>query len=543
MNKKLILLPFLAISLLVGCSSTNNGSSTSKEDSQSGSESGSSDVAKEIWEEDEVEGESTIQQVKEGTAGEYYTVRGTVVANSGSTLAIYRKGQFLYCYNFNATNHDNIAEHPLGSFVEIHAISSAYEGSVQLTAYNVGNIGEDKYDQDATLKVLQEKGETVNPVKVSAAADFANANAAGMLMEVEFVAGGDFTFDAANNNNQDLAGKVGEFDLTLRMEKYLPADVKTALLEANPAQFADHATYKVVALGAATSSGNVRGLLVEGSSWSKTADAHFDDPTEVLLDSTENEVEVGKTLALDWAVMPETAKQEVTFSSSDDTKATVDANGVITGVAAGEVTITATATAKPEVKGTFKVTVVEPVAAPVALPTEGLTLDLATIQGDIEAAGGTALGTSYKGAQEVTRGTTGIDYTVSANTNLIKATGAYTASGALGVDCLQAKKETGAFITIDSRIVSASKVTIIMYATYATEAAKYIPTVQVGVGEAIAANELAEGDAAGVSTEKKDGTYTIYEYTLTYDITVENERISFVAPTGAALKFSSILVK
>lgn len=382
MNKKIFLLPFLAVSLLVGCTGAQTNPSGGQSQSGSGSQG-----QKEIWEEDEVEGESTFAQVKAGEAEQYYTVRGTVVANSGSTLAIYRKGQFLYCYNFKAEAHENLADHPLGAYVEIHAQSSKYEGSTQLTAYNVGaektSAG---YDLAASLKVLAEKGEEVAPYKITNPADLANGIGAGMLMEVDFVPHADYTFTVNTNANQDLEGDVNGAKFSIRLEKFLPQAVQTALLEANPAQFADHATYKMVLLGAATSSGNVRGLMIEGSSWSKTADAEFADPTSVLLESTETTVVVGRTLALDWAVLPDNAKQAVTFESSDENVATVDEAGVVTGVAAGPVTITAAAVVDPTKTAELALTVVEPEADPLAAPLKLDFSEQAAIDGELNAA-------------------------------------------------------------------------------------------------------------------------------------------------------------
>ena len=372
MNKKLFLLPFLTISLLVGC---NNNSNSTPADS-----SNSEPAAKKIWELDEVEGESTIQQVKEGTAGQYYKVRGTVAANTGSTLAIYRKGQFLYCYNFKADATDKLKAHPLGSYVEIYAQSSAYSGSVQLTAYDVGTEkSTDKYDLAASLTVLENEGEPIEPVTVTTAAELANAPAAGKLMKFDFVPKKDFTFAADATDNQDLEGYIGETLFTLRLEKYLDADAKTALLAANPAQFAIGAKYSVVALGAATSSGSVRGIICEGSSWVKTDDAHFAEPTAVVVapadGSTTVEVEIGKTTLLDFLVQPNNAKQVVTWSSENTAIATVEAvgdQGKVTGVAAGKVKIIATSVDKNTVKGEFEVTVIKSAAAPI---TETVKLD------------------------------------------------------------------------------------------------------------------------------------------------------------------------
>lgn len=54
-------------------------------------------------------------------------------------------------------------------------------------------------------------------------------------------------------------------------------------------------------------------------------------------------VEVGKTVTITAKVAPDNAtNKNVTWASSDDTKATVDNKGVVTGVAAGTVEITAT---------------------------------------------------------------------------------------------------------------------------------------------------------------------------------------------------------
>ena len=359
MNKKLFLLPFLTISLLVGC---NNNPKPSPADSSS-----SEPAAKKIWELDEVEGESTIQQVKEGTAGQYYKVRGTVVANTGSTLAIYRKGQFLYCYNFKADATEKLKDHPLGSYVEIYAQSSAYSGSVQLTAYDVGTEkSSDKYDLAASLTVLENEGETVEPATVTTAEELANAPAAGKLMKFDFVPKRDVTLTADATDNQDVEGYIGETAFTLRIEKYLPSDVKTALLAANPAQFAIGAKYSVVALGAATSSGSVRGVLCEGSSWVKTDDAHFAEPTAVAIDTedgTTRQIVAGESLKLVFEVSPKTAKQAVVWSSSNDNIATVTADGdfgKVTAVAAGTVKITAKAADKETVKDEIEFTVVAP---------------------------------------------------------------------------------------------------------------------------------------------------------------------------------------
>jgi hypothetical protein len=68
-------------------------------------------------------------------------------------------------------------------------------------------------------------------------------------------------------------------------------------------------------------------------------------------------VEVGATTQLTAAVAPEGASTAVVWSSSNVGVATVDTNGLVTGVADGPVTITATATDGSKKTGTYAVTV------------------------------------------------------------------------------------------------------------------------------------------------------------------------------------------
>lgn len=74
--------------------------------------------------------------------------------------------------------------------------------------------------------------------------------------------------------------------------------------------------------------------------------------------SGETTVAAKSQIALTATVLPEgVSNKDVIWSSSDETKATVDANGVVTGKAAGSVTITATSVADGTKKGTLDITV------------------------------------------------------------------------------------------------------------------------------------------------------------------------------------------
>lgn len=65
------------------------------------------------------------------------------------------------------------------------------------------------------------------------------------------------------------------------------------------------------------------------------------EATSVTLNKTTTSIKVGANETLTATVTPDEASQTVTWASSDDTKATVDASGKVTAVAEGTATITA----------------------------------------------------------------------------------------------------------------------------------------------------------------------------------------------------------
>lgn len=81
--------------------------------------------------------------------------------------------------------------------------------------------------------------------------------------------------------------------------------------------------------------------------------------TKLTLSESSAEVSIGKTLTLSCTIEPSNAtNKELIWSSSDETIATVDAQGVVTGVKAGTVTITVASKSNPSVKAICRVTVV-----------------------------------------------------------------------------------------------------------------------------------------------------------------------------------------
>ena len=86
----------------------------------------------------------------------------------------------------------------------------------------------------------------------------------------------------------------------------------------------------------------------------------------VLLNKAAGRVAIGGTATITAQVRPSNAADaSVTWTSSDETIATVE-NGVVTGVAAGKVTITATSVEMPDVSASCEITVID-VSAPQSL--------------------------------------------------------------------------------------------------------------------------------------------------------------------------------
>ncbi len=81
-------------------------------------------------------------------------------------------------------------------------------------------------------------------------------------------------------------------------------------------------------------------------------------PQEMTIVGPENDtIKVGKSASLSVSVYPEGAFDEVTWSSSDETVATIDSDGVVLGLKEGVTTITATSTRDSNITATLELNV------------------------------------------------------------------------------------------------------------------------------------------------------------------------------------------
>src|SRR6218665_672313 len=112
-------------------------------------------------------------------------------------------------------------------------------------------------------------------------------------------------------------------------------------------------------------------LLFVSSCKDKKTDPVENKVTSIAIEPSSPAVAVGFTQQLTATVLPaDAAKKEVTWSTGDETKATVDATGKVTGVAKGTAVITATATDGSNVKGTVTVNITVKATSVVITPAE-----------------------------------------------------------------------------------------------------------------------------------------------------------------------------
>lgn len=91
-----------------------------------------------------------------------------------------------------------------------------------------------------------------------------------------------------------------------------------------------------------------------------TVRTNYSAPIQVNISPANNNLTVGGKRSLSVSILPNTAKQEVIWSSSNIEVVTVSTSGEVTAIGAGTATITAKAKDKDSVFGTATVNVSEP---------------------------------------------------------------------------------------------------------------------------------------------------------------------------------------
>ena len=155
-----------------------------------------------------------------------------------------------------------------------------------------------------------------------------------------------------------LAGKTAALTATVDPEQAGQAVTWTSSDE-NVVTVDENGVLTAVAAGTAT----VTAAAADNTGASAVCEVTVTKPvSSIKLDKTSASILRGKTVTLKATVSPDdAANKAVAWSSSDKKIATVDAKGVVTGVAKGTATITAKAKDGSGVKATCKITVKQPV--------------------------------------------------------------------------------------------------------------------------------------------------------------------------------------
>lgn len=331
MKKSLFLLPLLAcVMSLTSCPGPAGSDSTSTVPFEEGP-----------WNDALVEGETALEDVINVEDGTMVTVRGTITGHSGSSFGLYRNGHWLYVYNIQPSSApkegetDNRiwteGELPTGSYVEVTAIKSSYNGSAQLSGYNDG-----AYVDGRELEVIKEDGQTVTPVVFNDSTSYDAATTNGALVSIDGFATSDNLAYVAGEETTitwgDPVDPAARFEV--RMESYHSDETANALIESFPT-FEKYHYYTFTGMAVKTSSA-WRMLLVDSSTIvASSKDAYVPPAAEEVLtpkgfyDTPETSLEIsyGTFHDLKVEIKPALAEQDLEVTVPSDAKFTVENRG------------------------------------------------------------------------------------------------------------------------------------------------------------------------------------------------------------------------
>ncbi|WP_290818383.1 Ig domain-containing protein, partial [Ferrovibrio sp.] len=163
-------------------------------------------------------------------------------------------------------------------------------------------------------------------------------------------------------STQQLTANVLPADATDKEVTWSSSDPSKATVDANG-----------LATGVAEGTATITAVAKDGSGITSTIVLTVTPKkvTSIAITPSPASVAVGSTQQLTAAVLPEDAADKgVTWSSGDPSKATVDANGLVTGLTEGRATVTAAAKDGSGVTGTIELTVIQKATSIAITPAE-----------------------------------------------------------------------------------------------------------------------------------------------------------------------------
>jgi uncharacterized protein YjdB len=257
----------------------------------------------------------------------------------------------------------------------------------------------------------------------------------------------------------------------------------------------------VAADGGSTETLDLGGTVTLSGAVNKT----LPDATDVTLDQETLSLTTGSTGTLKATVKPPAALQAVTWSSSDETVATVDEKGVVTAEAPGTATITASA--GEGINATCTVTVTTPVTG-VTLDQETLSLttgSTGTLKATVKPENATNQTVTWSSSDETvaTVDEKGVVTAVSAGTATI------TATATNGTESKEDDKSDSCTVTVTKRSSNSGSPTTTTTTTTTTnsDGSQTTTTTDKATGTTTSTTTGKDGATTTVET-KKDGTVT-----------------------------------
>lgn len=372
--RKITLLPLLML-VLAACGvttpssstptsspSTTSASSTSTSTSSSTATSSSS-ASSAPSSSEPVSSVISIQEARQRTEGADVSVRGVVTRVLRQKSFYIQQGDFAITV-FGYEGSDVIVP---GDFVEVYGFIGNFNGLVQLTGAAGSGLPE--------VTKLTGTAPTITPLELTEStydSETLKLNNDGRLISIKGLKlSASFTplvIDQSQaTGNANATFKLGAKNVDARFDRYINV----------PGREAINTFFNGMSTNTKFDYEGILGEFSTGIQLQVTDDSDFtlnSDPAvlptaiTVTSPSTPAEVVVGLGLQLGTTVLPENADDKsVTWSSSDDTIATVSSTGLVSGVSVGTVVITATSVASNLVTGTISVTV-----TPAPLTLEGV---------------------------------------------------------------------------------------------------------------------------------------------------------------------------
>ncbi len=294
------------------------------------------------------------------TSTELYRIRGKVMNTSGSSAYIADETAGIYIYNWYFSSTDTACSSynwQVGTYVDIKGVVQNYYGVAEMKNYGYDGTyanlyNGDEFDVVAATELTEEADlQTLLALEGNYSGQI-GYNGNPYNITCQYVEG---SIDTSTTSY--IAFRIGETELELRTDGSYDdwgSDLKAEfealeLNEGDTVKISNVPLYEIY-------KGSVQFHYFGHGTTIEVLDRAIADSVSVSLESSTIAV-AGSTQA-SATVSPDTVSQKVIWSSSNEEVATVDENGVVTGIAAGEATITATSKITSTVSDSATITVV-----------------------------------------------------------------------------------------------------------------------------------------------------------------------------------------